>query len=141
MWTTISGRGLPSRRTAVSGQSGPARLAATVAITTGPARLAATVATTRSDPPGTGPSARVLHLRPELEHGLGVHLADPRLGDAQDLPDLGQGESLVVVEGDHDLLPLTEAVDRVGQDAFLSPGTQRRPPGPRRPCPPRCRPG
>src|SRR5215216_6747321 len=24
-----------------------------------------------------GPSARVLHLRPELEHGLGVHLADP----------------------------------------------------------------
>src|SRR5215216_1619559 len=139
MWTTISGRDLPSRRTAIS----------LVRLGWQPrwrslrvrARLAATVATTRSDPPGTGPSARVLHLRPELEHGLGVHLADPRLGDAQDLPDLGQGESLVVVEGDHDLLPLTEAVDRVGQDAFLSPGTQRRPPGPRRPCPPRCRPG
>ena len=29
-----------------------------------------------------------------------------------------QGEALVVVEGDHDLLPLTEPVDRPGQDAL-----------------------
>jgi hypothetical protein len=35
-----------------------------------------------------------------------VRLADARLGDAQDLPDLGQGETLVVVEGDDDLLGL-----------------------------------
>src|SRR4029453_1933074 len=62
-------------------------------------------------------SAGVLHLGPELEDRLGVHLADPRLGDAQDLTDLGQGEALVVVS-DHDLLALTEPVDRADQDAL-----------------------
>jgi hypothetical protein len=63
-------------------------------------------------------SAGVLHLGPELENRLGVHLADPRPGDAQDLPDPGQGEALVAVEGDHDLLSLTKPVDRARQDAL-----------------------
>jgi hypothetical protein len=36
--------------------------------------------------PDSASSASVLHLGPELEHGLGVHLAHARLGDAQDLP-------------------------------------------------------
>src|SRR4029450_6243967 len=69
-------------------------------------------------------SACVLHLCPELEDGFGVHLADARLGHAQDLPDLGQGEALVVVEGDHDLLPLTEPVDRVRQDPLTLLGLE-----------------
>jgi hypothetical protein len=41
-----------------------------------------------------------------------VQLADPRLGDAEDLADLGQRQALVVVEGDDDLLPFAEPVDR-----------------------------
>jgi hypothetical protein len=41
-----------------------------------------------------------------------VHLADPRLGDAEHLADLGQGQPLVVVQGDDDLLALAEPVDR-----------------------------
>jgi hypothetical protein len=45
-------------------------------------------------PPRSELLAGILHLRPELEHRLGVHRADARLGDAQDLPDLGQGEAL-----------------------------------------------
>ena len=36
--------------------------------------------------------------RPELEHSLGVIWA-PALGDAEDVADLGEGQSLVVVEG------------------------------------------
>src|SRR5215213_6523845 len=77
------------------------------------------ITTVWGPPAGTG-SAGVLHLGPELEDRLGVHLADARLGDAQDLADLGQSEALVVVEGGQDLLALTEPVDRPGQDAFLS---------------------
>src|SRR4029453_11649633 len=64
--------------------------------------------------------AGIVSVRPASLPGAGGRLwcalADARFGDAQDLPDLGQGEALVVVEGDHDLLPLTEPVDRVGQD-------------------------
>src|SRR5215211_9360140 len=75
------------------------------------------ITTVWGPPAGTG-SAGVLHLGPELEDRLGVHLADAGLGDAQDLPDLGQGEALVVVEGDHDLLALAEPVDGPGQDAL-----------------------
>jgi hypothetical protein len=57
-------------------------------------------------------------LAPGLEDRLGVHLADAGLGDAQDLPDLGQGEALVVVEGDDDHLALAEPVDAAGQNAL-----------------------
>jgi hypothetical protein len=61
------------------------------------------------------PSAHLGELGPELEHRLRVHLADPRLGDAEHLADLGQGEALVVVERDDDLLPLGQLVDRLRQ--------------------------
>jgi hypothetical protein len=66
------------------------------------------------------PLAGVLHLGSELEHRLGMHLADARLGDAQDLPDLGQGEALVAVEGDDDLLALAEPVDAPARMPFIS---------------------
>src|SRR5437762_616912 len=50
---------------------------------------------------------RLLQLARELgaqpQHGLGVELADSRLGDSQHLADLAQGQVLVVVEG-HDQL-------------------------------------
>ena len=39
-------------------------------------------------------------------HGLGVQLGDARLGDAEHLADLAQGEVLVVVERDDQLLAL-----------------------------------
>src|SRR5579884_2322849 len=56
--------------------------------------------------------ARVVELGAQLQDGLRVHLADPALGDAEHLPDLGQREAFVVVEGDDDLLPLRQRVDR-----------------------------
>src|SRR5919204_2164656 len=45
---------------------------------------------------------------------LGVQLGDPGLGDPQHLADLAQRQVLVVVEGDHQLLALGQAGDRVG---------------------------
>ena len=47
--------------------------------------------------------------RAQPQHGLRVQLRDARLGDAEDLADLAQGEVLVVVEGDHELLALGQA--------------------------------
>src|SRR3712207_2401970 len=48
----------------------------------------------------------VLGLQPGLQaqDGLRVELGDPRLGDAEDLADLPEGQVLVVVEGDDELL-------------------------------------
>src|SRR4051794_19168146 len=43
---------------------------------------------------------------PQVDHGLRVHLADPALGDGQHGADLGQRETLVVVEGEHGALAL-----------------------------------
>src|SRR3954447_21628343 len=57
-------------------------------------------------------------LAAQLEHGLRVHLADARLGDAEHLTDLGQREALVVVEGDDDLLALGQLVDRPGEQVL-----------------------
>jgi hypothetical protein len=54
-------------------------------------------------------------LQPQLPDGLRVDLAHAGLGDAEDLADLGQGESLEVVERDHDLLALGQRVDRGGE--------------------------
>src|SRR5215216_7999571 len=61
--------------------------------------------------------AQVVPLEPGLQaqHGLGVELGDARLGDAEDLADLAEGQVLVVVEGDHELLALGQRGDRVGQ--------------------------
>src|SRR4051812_38362349 len=53
--------------------------------------------------------------RPELQHGLRVDLTHTTLGDAQDLTDLGQRESFVVVQREHDLLALGHAIDRLGE--------------------------
>src|SRR4051812_24848522 len=57
--------------------------------------------------------AQVVPLQPRLEpqHRLGVQLGDARLGDAEDLADLPQGQVLVVVEGDHELLALGQRGD------------------------------
>ena len=62
--------------------------------------------------------------RAEREHGLGVELRDPRLGDAEHLADLAQGQVLVVVEGDHEALALGQRLDRVGE-AVLELGCLR----------------
>ena len=45
-----------------------------------------------------------------------MKLRDPRFGDAEHLADLAEGQLLVVVEGDHELLALGEAGDRVAED-------------------------
>ena len=51
----------------------------------------------------------------QADHGLGVELRDARLGHAEDLADLAQGQVLVVVEGDHEPLALGQRLDRVGE--------------------------
>ena len=53
-----------------------------------------------------------------------MQLGDARLGDAEDLADLAQGQVLVVVEGDHELLALGQRGDRVGE-AVLELGLRR----------------
>src|SRR5215208_1811177 len=60
---------------------------------------------------------QVVSLQPRLQaqDGLRVQLGDPGLGDAEDLADLAQGQVLVVVQGDHELLALGERGDRVGE--------------------------
>src|SRR5215217_6671706 len=60
---------------------------------------------------------QVVSLQPRLQaqHGLGVQLGDARLGDAEDFPDLPEGQVLVVVERDHELLALGQGGDRVGE--------------------------
>jgi hypothetical protein len=80
---------------------------------------------TTSTTSSAGPAVRasgVLHLRPELEHRLGVHLADARLGDAQAEPVAALGaDREQLVEGDHrherDLVE--DLVRLVGRDAEL----------------------
>src|SRR4051794_16359380 len=56
-----------------------------------------------------------LQARLQPEHGLRMQLGDARLGHAEDFPDLAQGEVLVVIQGDHELLALGQGGDRVGQ--------------------------
>ncbi len=58
-----------------------------------------------------GSAQRSTEPRPQLEHGLGVDLAHPALGYTEYLTDLGQRQALVVVEREHDLFPIAEAVD------------------------------
>jgi hypothetical protein len=54
-----------------------------------------------------------------------VHLADAALGDAEHLADLGEGEALVVVERDDDLLALGQRVDRLGEQVLRLLGLER----------------
>src|SRR5215211_916228 len=60
---------------------------------------------------------QVVSLQPGLQaqHGLRVELGDARLGHAEHLADLTQGQVLVVVERDHELLALGQGGDRVGE--------------------------
>src|SRR3954464_8043472 len=71
----------------------------------------------RGSPSGSGSatSGDVGELGPQVQHRLGVHLADPALGHAEDPADLGQGEPLEVVEADDDLLAVGELLDRAGE--------------------------
>ena len=54
----------------------------------------------------------------EVADGLGVQLADARLGHAEDLADLLERESLVVVQGDDGLLALGQPFDGLGEDVL-----------------------
>src|SRR5919197_6460043 len=51
----------------------------------------------------------------QAQDGLRVELRDARLGDAQHLADLAQGQLLVVVERDDELLALGQARDRLAE--------------------------
>src|SRR3954471_22488912 len=70
---------------------------------------------------------QVVSLEPGLQaqHGLGVQLGDARLGHAEDLPDLAQGQVLVVVERDDELLPLGQRRDGVGQAVLELGGVEQ----------------
>jgi hypothetical protein len=54
-----------------------------------------------------------------------VQLRDARLGDAEDLADLAQGQVLVVVERDHQLLTLRQRRDRIGQPVLELGGVEQ----------------
>src|SRR5688500_7446361 len=60
----------------------------------------------------------LVQLAAQLQHRFGVHLADAALRHAEHLADLRQRESLVVIEGDDDLLALGECVDRLGEQVL-----------------------
>src|SRR4051794_13610630 len=70
---------------------------------------------------------QVVSLQPGLEsqHGLRVQLGDARLRDPEDLADLPQGQVLVVVEGDHELLALGQRGDRVRQAVLELGGAEQ----------------
>src|SRR6185369_7572795 len=81
---------------------------------------AACITTCSSSPTGRAERSSVsevvaLEAGLQPQDGLGVQLGDARLGDAEHLADLSQGQVLVVVEGDHELLALRQRGDRVGQ--------------------------
>src|SRR3954454_17886131 len=60
-------------------------------------------------------SGDVGELGAQVEDSLGVQLTDTALGHAEDAADVGQRESLEVVEADHDLLPLGQLLDSAGE--------------------------
>ena len=64
------------------------------------------------------PSGRSASLARELQHRLGVDLAHPGLGDTEDVADLCQGQTFVVVEGEHRLLTIAHLADRLDQRLF-----------------------
>ncbi len=111
--TAGSGRRPAGRRAASSGAR-PRRPLESLA------RLHCTDARTRSGDDSAS-AADVGQLRAQLEHRLGVDLADPALGDAEHVADLGEREPLVVVEGDHGLLALGQGVDGPGEQPAQLP--------------------
>src|SRR4051794_20539999 len=66
-----------------------------------------------------------LERRLQAQHGLRVQLRDARLGHPEHLADLAQGEVLVVVERDHELLPLGQAGDGLRQPVLHLGGVHR----------------
>ena len=66
-------------------------------------------------PRGLGARLRAEEARLEAEDRLRVQLRDARLGDAEHLADLAQGQLLVVVERDDELLALGQARDRLAE--------------------------
>ena len=62
-------------------------------------------------PVAPGALGAVGQLGPELQDGLGVDLADPALGHTEDVADLGQGQTFVVVEREDRLLPFAHLAD------------------------------
>src|SRR5579859_1215454 len=64
---------------------------------------------------GEWPRLHAGEARAQAQNGLRVELGDPRLGHAEHIADLPQGQLLVVVESDHDLLALGQRRDRLGQ--------------------------
>src|SRR4051812_9324490 len=79
-------------------------------------RVAGCPAGATSSKAGVLSVALVGELAAQLQHGFRVHLADPALGDAEHLADLGEGQTLVVVERDDDLLALGQRVDGAGEE-------------------------
>src|SRR3954447_20500369 len=61
----------------------------------------------------------------QSQHGLGVQLGDARLRHAEDLADLAEGQVLVVVEGDDELLALGQRGDRVGEAVLELGGVEQ----------------
>ena len=59
-------------------------------------------------------SVRVAEQHPQVHHRLGVDLADARLGDVEDLGDLGEGQILVVAQRQDRLLAPAQLQDRRG---------------------------
>src|SRR6185312_3855246 len=60
-----------------------------------------------------GSRARAREARLQAQDRLRVQLRDPRFRHAEHLADLAQGQLLVVVEGDDELLALGQAGDRL----------------------------
>src|SRR3954447_59813 len=83
----------------------------------------------RSSSSRSGTSGDVGELGAQLEHSLGVHLADPALGDTENAADVGQREPLEVVEADDDLLPLRQLLDGTGEELAGPPPRGQRPRG------------
>src|SRR6476661_3047130 len=65
--------------------------------------------------PSTEGSGDVGEVGAQVEHGLGVQLADAALGHAEDATDVGQRQTLEVEEADDDLLPLGQVLHGAGQ--------------------------
>ena len=66
--------------------------------------------------------ARVARVKTttQLQDRPGVDLADPALGDAEHLADLGQGQAFVVVKGEDDLLASPRRLMAPARICFIS---------------------
>ena len=71
--------------------------------------------TARCQPEGRVSGQLVAQPLPQVEDCLGVNLAGPALGHAENVADLGKVQTLVVVEGQHLALAVVQALDRLGE--------------------------